>query len=324
MSSRRTLAIVSDIHYAGAAEQARRGFLLTGIKHPLRRWLIRAYRRHIWLRDPFAHNQLLDAFLAQQPAADFVVANGDYSCDSAFIGVSDDAACHSAMECLEKIRRRFGPNFRANFGDHELGKASMGAGLGGLRLASFHRAQTELGLAPFWQVTLGRYVLLGVLSSLVAYPVYEPEALPDERDEWRRRRERHLDEIRAAFGALHPGQRVLLFCHDPTALPFLWRETAVREKLGQVEQTVIGHLHSPLVLWQSRLLGGMPRINFLGTTARRLSAALHEARHWRPFRIRLCPSLAGIQLLKDGGYFTVALDLNAELPAHWQFHPLPW
>src|SRR5438046_9839871 len=114
--------------------------------------------------------------------------------------------------------------------------------------------------------------------------------------------------IRKGFGSIRPGQRILLFCHDPTALPFLWREEAVRSRLTQIEQTIIGHLHSNLVLWKSRMLAGIPRISFLGHTAKRLSAALHEAKHWRCFKIRLCPALAGIELLNDGGYLTVELD----------------
>src|SRR5207302_6601947 len=116
---------------------------------------------------------------------------------------------------------------------------------------------------------------------------------------------------------------VILFCHDPTALPVLWREDVVREKLPQIEQTIIGHLHSNLILRQSWLLAGIPRITFLGNTACRLSSALKEARHWRPFKIRLCPSLAGIELLKDGGFYSVELDPQARQPANFLFHPLP-
>jgi hypothetical protein len=156
----------------------------------------------------------------------------------------------------------------------------------------------------------------------VALPVFEPDTLPAEQPEWERLRAEHLEEIRRAFAALRPGQRVLLFCHDPTALPFLWREEAVRARLPQIEQTIIGHLHSNLVLWKSRRLAGMPRIGFLGHTATRLSTALREARLWRPFHVRLCPALAGIELLKDGGYLIVEIDLEGSQPARFQFCPL--
>src|SRR2546421_45184 len=81
---------------------------------------------------------------------------------SAGIGISDDAALESARECLAKLRRKFGPKLRANFGDHELGKLSAYSGIGGLRLASWHRAREELRLEPCWRLQIGAYVLLGV------------------------------------------------------------------------------------------------------------------------------------------------------------------
>ncbi|MBI3853746.1 MAG: hypothetical protein HY298_26180 [Verrucomicrobia bacterium] len=323
MARQFTIGIVSDIHYAGAAEKARgNDFEFLGVTNPLQRLVARAYRHFIWLRYPMGHNHLLDEFLKRMDSPDYVIANGDYSCNSAFVGVSDDAACLSARECLEKLRNKFGENFQASFGDHELGKLSFMGGQGGMRLASWHRAQKELGLQPFWRVELGNYVLMGVASSLVALPVYEPDTLAMELAEWKELRAQHLEEIRRAFAHLKPDQRVLLFCHDPTALPFLWQDESVRSKLPQVEQTIIGHLHTNLIFWKSRLLAGMPMIPFLGHTTRRLTAALHEARHWRPFNVRLCPSLAGIELLKDGGYYTAGLDADAQQPARFHFHRL--
>jgi hypothetical protein len=319
-----TLGILSDIHYASAAEQARgRDFELVGLRNPLLRLLVRAYRHFIWLRDPLGQNHLLDSFLKRSAPWDFVVANGDYSCNSACLGVSDPAACQSVQECLAKLRQHFGPRLRANYGDHELGKVSFVGGRGGMRLASLQRARQDLGLEPFWRVETGKYVLLGVASSLVALPVFEPDTLPAERPEWKRLRAEHLTEVRRAFADLRADQKVLLFCHDPSALPFLWREPEVQARLAQIEQTIIGHLHSNLVLWKSRRLAGMPQIRFLGHTANRLSAALREARYWHPFNVRLCPALAGIELLKDGGYLTAELDAEAIRPARFQFHPLP-
>ena len=319
-----TLGILSDIHYASAAEQARGpDYEMAGISNPLLRVLVRFYRHFIWLRDPLGQNHLLDAFLDRSAQWDFVVANGDYTCDTACLGVSDDAACQSVRACLGKLQQRFGERLRVNYGDHELGKVSFFGGRGGMRLASWHRARQELGLEPFWRVEAGNYVLLGVVSSLVALPVFEPDTLPAERAEWERLRAEHLAEVRQAFAELRPNQKVLLFCHDPSALPFLWREPEVQARLEQIEQTVIGHLHSNLVLWKSRRLAGMPRLRFLGHTANRLSTALREARYWRPFKVRLCPSLAGIELLKDGGYLTATLFADAARPARFEFHPLP-
>jgi hypothetical protein len=318
-----TLGILSDIHYAGAAEQARGDdYELRQIRQPLSRAFARFYRRFVWLRDPLRKGYLLDRFLEQAPDFDYLIANGDYSCNTAFVGLSDDAACQSALECIGKLRRRFGDKLRANFGDHELGKFTMFSADGGMRLASWRRAEQEVGLLPFWRLDIGRYVVLGFASSLVELPAVEGEALPTELSEWRRLREELLVRIRSAFDSLQRDQRVLLFCHDPTALPFLWREESVRAKLPQVEQTTIGHLHTNLILWKSRLLAGMPPICFLSRNIERFSRALNQARYWRPFHVRLCPALAGVELLKDGGYCTMEIDPEARHPARFHFHPV--
>ncbi len=318
------LAIVSDIHYAGAAERARGAdYENACISNPLLRSAVRLYRRFFWLNRPLEKGYLLDRFLEQVGEPDYLIANGDYSCDSQFIGVSDEAACQSVRECLDKLRARFGERLLINFGDHELGKVSFFGGRGGMRLASWDRAEQALGLRPFWQLTIGRYVAIGVVSSLIALPVFEPDTLAQERAGWERLREAHLAAIREAFNSLATNQRVLLFCHDPTALPFLAEEPAVQARLSQIEQTIIGHLHSNLVLWKSRWLAGMPRITFLGHTAKRLSTALRRGKSWTPFRVRLCPSLAGIELLKDGGYLTADLDPRGEQPLRFRRHWLP-
>lgn len=324
MSESINVAVLSDIHYASAAEQARgNDFEFRGLRNPFIRLFVRFHRRFVWLRDPLSQNYLLDRFIEQARGYDYVIANGDYSCNSAFVGLSDDAACQSASECLQKLRQTFGARLYANFGDHELGKISFFGGRGGMRLASWRRAVDTVHLQPIWRFNIGKYVLLGLVSSLVAFPVYEADCLPEERTEWKRLRQEHLDHVCSAFASLEPKQRLLLFCHDPTALPFLWRDATIRAKLGQIEHTIIGHLHSKLILWKSRLLAGMPRIAFMGHTAKRLSAALSEARHWRHFHVRLCPALAGIQLLNDGGYLSVKIAPDAAEPARFTFHPLP-
>jgi hypothetical protein len=323
MSRKFRIVVLSDIHYAAEAERARgNDFEHRGIGRPVLRSLMRFYRHFVWLRHPLSQNHLLDQFLAGAGLPDCVVANGDYSCDSAFLGVSDDAACASVRECLGRLRDRFGHRFHAVLGDHELGKVSLAGHLGGMRLASFHRARGELGLEPFWRLQAGRYVLVGLASSLVALPLFEPDTLPEEREEWKRLREEHLAMIREAFAGLDADQRVLLFCHDPSALPMLANEEAVRRHLGQIEQTIIGHLHSNLILWKSRVLAGMPTIGFLGGSVRRMSGALREARQWKPFRVRLCPSLAGLECLKDGGYLSVELEPDGSQPPLCRLHPI--
>jgi hypothetical protein len=161
---------------------------------------------------------------------------------------------------------------------------------------------------------LGRYNLVGITSSIVALPVFQADTLPEERPEWDFIRDGHLAGIRAAFEAIPPGQRIVLFCHDPTALPFLFEEPCVRSRLPQVEMTIIGHLHTGLVLRAARWLAGMPRINWLGHTGRRMSTALREARVWSEFRVQLCPSLSGSELLKDGGWLRLVLDPAGDRP----------
>ena len=322
-SGERIARIVED-RDASSAEQARgNDYELRGIANPMLRTMVRFYRNWIWQREPLNRNYLLARFLDQAKGCDYAVANGDYSCNSAFVGVSDEAACQSAKECLDRLRATFGARLRATFGDHELGKLSFFGGQGGMRLASWHRARSALGLESLWRLELGRYVLVGVASSLVALPVFEADTLPEERPEWESLREEHLTEIRDAFANLRPSQRVLLFCHDPTALPFLWQEETIRSRLVQIEQTIIGHLHTNLILWKSRILAGMPRIGFLGHTPKRLTSALRQARHWRPFNVRLCPALGGIELTRRGGYLKAELNPAGTQPVHFQFQFVP-
>lgn len=318
MGSTATILTVSDIHYASAAERERAGYEFDAIDRWWMRQAVHAYRHFIWKRDPFDQNHLLDRFLACAGSPDLVVANGDYSCDTGFVGISDPAAYASADQCLNQLRARFGSRLRIVLGDHELGKQSLVGCHGGLRLKSLAAARTGLGVTPFWRHEMGRYVLLGVTSSLVALPVFEPETLPEERDAWREERECHLAMVRQEFERLEPERRVILFCHDPTALPFLWAENAVRDRLDQVALTVVGHLHSELILWQSGFLAGMPVIRFLGNAVRRMTTALREARCWRPFRVRLCPALSGIELLKDGGYARIELELDSDRPVRYE------
>lgn len=324
MAAIKKAIIFSDIHFAGTSEQRRSDYERRAITNPLLRSLAKAYRFFFWLRDPFAHNHRLDTLLQHSGEVDWAIANGDYSCDTGFIGVSDPAAMESATICLEKLRERFGDRLYAGLGDHELGKKSFFGGRGGMRLASWQCAQKQLRLQPMWRIDAGHYVLLGITSSLVALPVYESDTLPEERAQWNQLRMEHMAAIAEIFAQLSPSQRLILFAHDPTCLPFLWAEASVRAKAHQIERTVIGHLHSNLILWKSRRLAGMPSVRFLGNTIRRMTTALNQARHWEAFHVLLCPSLSGIQLLKDGGYLTLTLDTSGSSPAKFEFHPIRW
>ena len=318
------LYILSDIHYASDAEKARVDYCYRCITNPSMRLAVRLYRTFFWQRDPFAHNHLLDKFVAAAKDADLVIANGDYACDSGFIGVADDPTFQSASECLNKLRAAVGERLHATLGDHELGKKPLGADVGGMRLESWRRSCELLSLKPFWRLALGDHVLIGITSTLLALPVLQGELLENEADQWHVLLAQHIEEIRRAFIDLAPNQRVILFCHDPTALPYLAQIPEVRNKLPQIERTIIGHLHSNLILFKSRFLCGMPVINFLGHTPLRLSRALRQARQWKPFNVILCPSLPGIQLLKDGGYLTIDFDPTAKTPAQFRRHRLSW
>jgi hypothetical protein len=322
MADHRNILIVSDIHYASEAEKARGAYELKEIQKAWQRGMLKFYRRYIWLKDPFAHNALLDRVLEPAVEPHFVVANGDYSCDSAFIGVSDPAACQSAEECLGKLRERFEPKFQATFGDHEFGKIKIFGNRGGLRLASWHVARETLRLEPFWTVLIGNYVLMGITSSLVAMPIYELEALPDERAEWWRLRDAHIKEITKAFRNLDREQKVLLFCHDPTALPFLLEVKEVREKLPQIERTIIGHLHTNILVWKSRLFAGFPHIKKMGAAIGRMSAAVNRARLWKGFNVLLCPSISGVELVRRGGYYIGRIDPTGRRPAEFDLQVL--
>jgi len=316
------ILILSDPHYASAAERVRVDYESAGIQNPLPRLLVKLWRRLIWLRDPFGHNDKLDQLLERAGEPDFAVANGDFSCDSAFIGLADPAARQSAEECLGKLRARFGERLRTTIGDHELGKTSLAGGCGGLRLESWRVTTEQLSIAPAWDQRVGDTVLIGVASSLIALEIFKPEILPDEWPEWERLRAQHMEDLRILFAQIKSTDRILLFCHDPTALPFLAQEGFVREKFCQLDRTIIGHLHTPMVLLQTRALSGCPPIPYFGKGIHRITRALNRARAWKPFKVLLCPSLAGSQLLKDGGYYTARLRTGA--PAEFTRHRLPW
>lgn len=320
----RRIAIVSDIHYAGPREQVHgRGYEFVHAKPSLAKIAATLYRDLIWMRNPLANNHLLDRFCERAGNPDLVIANGDYTCDVAGVGVCHDEALESVQLCLGQLRARFGDRLHTTIGDHELGKITLLGTHGGLRLQSWQRATGECGLRPFWRIEVGRFVLLGITSTLLALPVLRADARDDEWSEWEKLRAAHLGEIRAAFATLQPHQRLLLFCHDPSALPYLWREEFVRAKASQIANTIVGHLHTRILLWKTRVLGGLPPVRFLGVSLRRMTTGLSEARHWRPFNVVLCPALAGIQMMRGGGFLTMDLDEDGAQRPRIKFHRIP-
>jgi hypothetical protein len=317
-----SVLVVSDIHHAGEEEKSRGQPRIALSQNPLLQGLMRAWDRLVWVRDPLAHNHLLNRFLEAAGPAEWVVANGDFACDAACVGVSDDAALASARECLHRLRAHFGERLMATFGDHELGKTSFVGQRGGMRLESWKRAVELLHLRPLWRIEAGRHVLLGVASPLIGLDVYRPDALTEEWPEWERLRARHVAEVGAAFQQLSPGHRVVLFCHDPSALPYLRQLPEVAGRLAQIELTVVGHLHSEWFLRQARRLAGFPTVTCLGPTVRRWTQGLNAARRWRDFNVVLCPSLAGIELDRCGGWLTLELDPEGGRPIRVMRHEM--
>ncbi len=329
-AQRLQILVFSDVHYACEAERARGHTESKVISNPLLKLPVWFFRRFFWQGAPMAQNHFLDHVLASTSGNhnfDLVVVNGDFTSDTRFIGVADDAAFESAKICIEKIKSVFGDTFQPVYGDHEIGKMSLFGGQGGPLIRSWRRTKDELGIEPCWRRQLGNYVVMGVTSTVLAQPVYEAEMLSEELDEWNSIREQHISEINVILEDLQPEQRLIIFCHDPTALNALIHDTHLQQKLNQVETTFIGHLHSPLILSAARMLAGMPTIRFLGNSIRRMSQALNAAREWECLNLRICPSINGIRLLRDGGYYTLSLDPAAKSPVKYEFHPtrhVPW
>lgn len=318
------LLVVSDIHFASAGEQARRGHEARAIGNPLLRGAAQAWRRWVWLQDPLAHNHRINHIVAANPNPDWVVANGDFTLDTGFVGVSDEAAFASAEEALQILRSAYGSRLRATLGDHELGKKSLFGGAGGLRLASWDRSLYGLQIAPVWHQELGSWVLVGAASTPLALPVFQDDALPEELGAWKEIAHDLRCQVREIFAAVRPDQRIVLFVHDPSALPFLAREPEVQRRLPQIAATVVGHLHTNSIFRLGNALAGFPTIRFCGHTFRRYSSALGEARWWRQFRAVLCPSPTGIELLKDGGWLQLELSDDGSGTLRIQRHRLPW
>jgi len=323
MNGKFKIVLVSDIHYACELERQRKDFEDRGVPNPFLRPIAKMYRHFVWLRDPLNHYDKFYRFLEKSPDADFCIALGDYTCDTAYVGISDDLTFASAKECIDKLRGKYA-NFKGLIGDHELGKLSLFGGVGGLRLASYKRAVEELKLEPYWKFYIGNYVLIGITSTVVAMPIFKVEALETEVHGWMTLHQEHICKICSFFEEIDGDKKIILFCHDPSALSILGDLPVIQRRFDRIEMTIIGHLHSNAVFKASEYFAGMPQISFLGHTPRRLSKAMQKARVWKHFKVRLCPSLSGIQLFKDGGFCELTLSLNGNVPADLQFHHLPW
>lgn len=319
-----TLVFASDIHYPGPQERQRHDYEFKIIKNPIQRLLVKGYRHYIWLKDPFAHSYMLDRMLAQTPPSpDIVVILGDLSCDSAFVGVSDPAAYESTCLCIDKLKSRFGNKVKITFGDHDIGKTSLVGGIGGPRLRSWYLLTEEMGLEDLWIEYLGQTAIIGIASTIVALPVFIPEILKEELPQWIELRNKYLQRLIHIFETLTDHTPIILCLHDPTALPYLLEIRQISEKLPQIKVTVIGHLHTHLILRTAKFLAGMPQIRFLGNTIRRMTTGLQQARIWKKFKLQLCPSLTGIELLKYGGFLILYLNNNGSY-LKWELKRLVW
>jgi len=123
--ARSTVLIVSDPHFACGAERARGKYEIAGIINPSRVFSF-AFGGTSSGCEIRLRITIYWTILERAGEPDLVVANGDYSCDSAFIGVSDPASRQSAAECLSKVRGKFGEKLLMTLGDHELGKNKPG------------------------------------------------------------------------------------------------------------------------------------------------------------------------------------------------------
>jgi hypothetical protein len=287
--------------------------------NPLRRRVRRGLHRvrnRFWNAHPEwreeAFLKALDQVRDYEP--DWVVANGDYGGDYGGVGVSDDATYESAAGVIRAIRRYFRHNSRFIFGDHDLGKYSTLLRGGGIRLRSLRLGEEQLGIPTFWHEVDEDFHLIGINSSLFTLEQFLPEALAHEIPEWEQRRKRHHAEVNHCFRHLPAKARVLLFCHDPGALPALAQLPAVRNRLVQIERTIIGHLHSPGLLKLARLLPRKPGAwKPRYPVARIIAHGLEGVDAWAQFRPVVCPSTFGTGHHIRGGLLFLEKDARGRL-----------
>lgn len=315
------LAVLSDIHVLGPTELARANasYVELGLDAPpiqrrLRRGLYRV-RRRLWNGHlEWRHTAFMRALEA---VADFdpewIVANGDYGGDYGGTGLSNAATLDSAMIVINLIRERFPARSRFVFGDHDLGKYSTVLREGGIRLGSLEAGEKKLGIPSFWHERDEDFHLIGLNSSLFTLDMFLPEALADEIPEWKRRREEHIEHVRHAFDGLPRKARVILFCHDPSALTALRQVPEIQARVSQVELSVIGHLHSPTLLWLARYAARLGKWKPKYPVARIVAHGLAGVSNWEVFNPVVCPSTFGAGHHVAGGLLFIERDAKGEL-----------
>lgn len=317
------LAVISDIHMVGPAELALAEESYDALRQnadavtrALRSSLYRVRRRfwngHLKWRNT-AFLRALDEAAELDP--DWVVANGDYGGDFGGVGLSHGATFDSAKVAVDMIRSRFPERSRFVFGDHDLGKYSTVLREGGIRLESLELGERVLRIPSFWHEVDDGYHLLGVNSSLFTLDLFLPEAIREEIPEWKRRRAEHIEMVTRAFEELPAKGRVILFCHDPSALTALRHIPAVRRHLQQIEMTVIGHLHSPALLRLARYASRLSDLTPRYPVARIVAQGLAGARHWNQFHPVVCPSTFGTGHHVAGGILLLQRNAEGKLEA---------
>ncbi len=310
------IAIISDIHVLGPTEMeaahrahAELGADLSPLRKRWRRGLHRVRRRlwngHLELREP-AFRHALSRLLDYDP--DWIICNGDFGGDYGGTGLSNDATFESVRGAVQLMRDLFSDRCRFVFGDHDLGKYSTVLRHGGIRIASIERGERALGIPSFWHVTDEDFHLIGVNSSLFTLDLFLPEALEHEVPEWRQRRAEHIEHVSHAFDGLSRQARVVLFCHDPSALTMLAQIPVVKRRLAQIEMTVIGHLHSPTLLKLAKLAPATKNWKPKYPVARIIARGLEGVQAWAQFNPVVCPSTFGTGHHVRGGLLVVERD----------------
>lgn len=317
------LAVISDIHVLGPGEHERDRELVSDIgrQHGVFRGTWRRFlhgaRSRFWNWKPeYRRACFLKALEDMQGFhPDWVIANGDYGGDAEGIGLSHEGTYESAAGVITLMREIFPDRCHFIFGDHDIGKYSTVMRQGGIRLASLDLGERQLGIRSFWHEHIDEFHLIGINSSLFTLEHFLPEALIEEIPEWRRRREAHEERVTEAFAALDPDARVILFCHDPSALGALIHNPVINEKKKQIELTVLGHLHEPRLLSLIQRLPRLPKWKPRYPVARIISEGIRSAQTWSLFNPIVCPSPFGTGHHVSGGLLYIQKQEDGRLIA---------
>lgn len=314
------VAVVSDLHVAGPGEHAETRESVRLLGHGEGR-LRRRFRRGLnRVRDRFWHShpesraacfvQALQHIYNYGP--DMLIANGDYAGDHSGMGLSDDHTYESVNHVVSLIREIFPERSRFNFGDHDIGKYNTVRRQGGIRLRSLERG-VDLGLESFWEIPCDNYLLMGVNSSLLTLELYLPEALPEEIDAWTAHREAHVQQIVERLRVIDEGSRIILFSHDPSAMGLLSTLPEIRARWPQIACTVVGHLHTPMLMGLTRMMRHVPVLKTNYPIARIVTHGARGAQDWKRFNPVVCPSTYGVGHHISGGILFLEADGRGEL-----------